>query len=124
MKCAIVILSDPKPASEEALGRLFNGLATAYEYKKAGDEVTIVFQGTGARWIEYVTKDSHPAHLLFEAVKENIAGVSAECARVFGATTCAEAASLPLIADNSVPGTDGVASLRQLRENGFDVLTF
>jgi len=34
MKAAIVVLSDPNANSEEALGRVFNGLATAYELKQ------------------------------------------------------------------------------------------
>ena len=42
MKVTIVILSDPKNGSEEALGRAFNGLAAAYDFKQAGDEVSIV----------------------------------------------------------------------------------
>ena len=41
MKAAIIVLSDPKPGSEEALGRLFNGLAAAYDFKSKGDDVTI-----------------------------------------------------------------------------------
>ncbi|MBT4897583.1 MAG: hypothetical protein HOI59_04805, partial [Nitrospina sp.] len=46
MKTAIVVLSDPKNESEESLGRVFNALATAYDYKNAGKEVSILFQGT------------------------------------------------------------------------------
>ena len=44
MKTAIIILSDPKSGSEESLGRLFNALATAYDYKQAGEDVIIQFQ--------------------------------------------------------------------------------
>ena len=41
MKAAIIILSDPKSGSEEALGRVFNALASAYDFKQQGDEVTV-----------------------------------------------------------------------------------
>ena len=34
MKSAIVILSDPKSGSEESLGRVFNALAAAYDFKQ------------------------------------------------------------------------------------------
>ena len=44
MKTAIVILSDPKNESEESLGRVFNGLASAYDFKNAGQDVSILFQ--------------------------------------------------------------------------------
>ena len=55
MKAAIVVLSDPNANSEEALGRVFNGLATAYELKQTGDEVTVVFQGAGTRWLKLLS---------------------------------------------------------------------
>ena len=44
MKTAIAIMSDPKNGSEESLGRVFNALAAAYDFKNAGQEVSI--QGT------------------------------------------------------------------------------
>jgi hypothetical protein len=31
MKAAIVVLADPKPGTEEAFGRVFNALSTAYD---------------------------------------------------------------------------------------------
>ena len=85
MKSAIVILSDPK-AGEDALGRVFNGLAAAYDFKQQGDDVTVLFQGAGTRWIGELTKSDHPVHELFDAVKDTVAGVSCGCAEVFGAT--------------------------------------
>jgi hypothetical protein len=33
-KAAIVVLADPKSGSEESLGRLFNALAAAYDFKR------------------------------------------------------------------------------------------
>src|SRR5215831_1394299 len=44
-KAAIIVMSDPKAGSEEALGRLFNALAAVYDFKQRGDEVTLLFQG-------------------------------------------------------------------------------
>jgi hypothetical protein len=49
MKAAIVVLADPKPGTEEAFGRVFNALSTAYDYKHKGDDVTILFNGPGTR---------------------------------------------------------------------------
>ena len=56
-KALILVLSDPKTGSEEALGRLFNALAAAYDFKQNGDDVTVLFNGTGTRWIQ-----DDPAH--------------------------------------------------------------
>ena len=47
---AIVVLSDPEGGGEEALGRLFNALAAAYDFRVAGDAVQVLFQGAGTRW--------------------------------------------------------------------------
>ena len=124
MKGAIVILSDPKPGSEEALGRLFNSLAAAYDFKQRGDEVTILFQGAGKRWIGEMNKGDHPAHALFTEVKDKVAGVSCGCADVFGATEDAEKSGFDLIKENPVPGTTGLPSLRNLAAEGYTVLTF
>ncbi len=124
MKATIVILSDPKNSSEEALGRVFNGLATAYDFKQAGDDVSVVFHGTGTRWIAELNQQQHPAHDLFEAVKDHVAGVSCGCADVFGASEDAEKSGFDLIKENPVPGTRGMASLRKFAVEGSTILTF
>lgn len=124
VKAAILVLSDPKSGSEEALGRVFNALSAAYDFKNRGEEVTILFNGAGTRWIGQLSKEDHPAHALFEAVKDKIAGVSCGCADVFGGADDAEQSGFDLIKDNPVPGTTGLPSLRNLVNQGFTVLTF
>jgi len=123
MKTAIVILSDPR-TGEEALGRAFNALAVALDYKRHGDEVKILFQGTGTRWIAELSKADNPLNGLFEAVKETIAGASPGCAAFFGATEEIERSAFDFIGDNEVPGTAGLPSLHRLASAGYDVLTF
>ena len=124
MKTAIIILSDPKNGSEEALGRLFNGLAAAYEFKQRGQEVSVLFQGAGTRWAGELVKKDHPAYALFTAVKDKVAGVSCGCADVFGAREGAEACGLDLITDNPIPQTSGIASLARLTAEGYTIITF
>ena len=124
MKTAIVVLSDPDTNSEEALGRVFNGLATAHELKQSGDEVTILFQGAGSRWPGMLSVPGHPVHDLFNLVKDRVAGASAACATVFGATQGLAASGVPLISENSVPGTLGLPSLRKFLIEGSPVLIF
>lgn len=124
MKAAIAILSDPKSGGEEALGRLFNGLAAAYDFKERGTEVAIYFQGTGTRWVGEVGKPEHPVHALYKAVEDKVAGVSCGCADVFGAREDAVKNGFDLITDNKVPGTSGLPSLAKLVEEGYTVYTF
>ncbi|MFQ5589511.1 MAG: DsrE family protein [Nitrospiria bacterium] len=123
-RVAIVVLSDPDSKSEEGLGRVFNALATAYDYKNAGDTVTILFQGAGTRWIGELQKEDNPVHALFEAVKDDIAGVSCGCADVFGGGEAAKKSGYDLVKDNAVPGTSGLPSLRRLVNEGYTVFTF
>lgn len=123
MKAAIIVLSDPK-SGEDALGRVFNGLAAAYDYKQQGDDVTVLFQGAGTRWIGELNKPNHPVHELFNAVKDTVAGVSCGCAEVFGATEEVEKSAFELIKDNDVPGTGGLPSLRTLASEGYTVMSF
>ncbi|MGB5199185.1 MAG: DsrE family protein [Sedimenticolaceae bacterium] len=124
MKQAIIVMSDPKNGSEEALGRVFNALAAAYDAKQAGDDVTLQFQGTGTRWAGELVKPGHPAHDLYKAVEDTVAGISCGCADVFGAAESVEASGLDLIRDNPIPGTSGLASLRRLAADGYSIVVF
>lgn len=124
MKTAIVVMSDPKSNTEEALGRLFNALAAAYDFKQGGDQVTLLFQGAGTRWAGEVVQADHPAHALYKAVEDTVAGVSCACAEVFQATEEAQRSGFDLIKGNAVPGTSGLPSLRALAAEGYQVMVF
>ena len=121
---AIVVLSDPLHGGEEALGRMFNALATAYDFKVANEDVSILFHGAATRWIGELSKADHPAHELFANVKDSVAGVSCGCADVFGGSDDAQRSGFDLIKDNPVPGTSGLPSLRALIAQGARVLIF
>jgi hypothetical protein len=123
-KAAVIVLSDPKTGSEESLGRLFNALAAVYDFKQHGADVQLLFQGAGTRWAGELVNPEHPAHELFQSVKDKVAGVSCGCADVFGARESAAACGLDLIVENAVPNTSGLPSLARLTEEGYAVLTF
>jgi hypothetical protein len=122
MKTAIVVMSDPKSGSEEALGRVFNVLAVASEGK--GDEVEVVFNGAGTRWPEELSKLTHPAHALYEAVREVVTGASGACAAVFGAAESLRSSGVPIVKDNPLAGTAGLLSLRRYLSEGWSVVVF
>ena len=124
MKTAIIILSDPESGGEEALGRVFNGLAVAWDCQQHGDPVTVLFQGAGTRWISELNKPEHPAHGLFDAVRESVAGASRGCAEVFGSSGEVEQSGVGFVQDNPVPGTAGLPSLRRLAADGYTVMSF
>lgn len=123
-KTAIVIYSDPKAGSEEALGRLFNAMFVAYELKEKKQDVALIFQGAGVRWASEVVKPDHPAHALYNAVSDTVVGVCRGCADVFGATDDVRGSGLDLIDEKAIPGTSGIIDLSKYLDNGYRVLTF
>jgi hypothetical protein len=122
-KAAVLILSDPS-GGDEALGRLVNALAAAYDFDQAGHTVRVQFQGAGTRWPEQLASPVHPAHKVYEAVRHTVAGASCACADVFGAADSVQASGLELIKDNPLPDTSGLASLRALVDDGYTILSF
>ena len=123
MKAVIVVLSDPN-GGEESLGRMFNALAVAYDLKQKGQEVEVLFQGTGTRWIGKIADPKHPVHTLYKAVEDKIAGASLACAAFFGATADVEKNGCDFVTGNAVPGTEGLPSLEQYAKRGYAVMTF
>lgn len=121
-KTTIIVLSDPN-GGDEALGRVFNAMAAAYDFKLHRRPVQLVFQGTGTRWAGLLANPDHPAHALYQAVEDVVAGASAGCATLFGARDDVEREGVALIASNAVPGTAGLPSLVQYVSDGL-VLTF
>lgn len=123
-KTAIIIYSDPKSGSEEALGRLFNGLFLAYELKEKDKDVAVVFQGAGTRWPAQLVRADHAGHALYEAVKDVVAGVCGGCADVFGATEDARKTGLKLDYEKAIPGSPGVLDLSSYLDEGYSLVTF
>jgi sulfur relay (sulfurtransferase) complex TusBCD TusD component (DsrE family) len=123
-KTAIVIFSDPRSGSEEALGRLFNALFVAYELKEKKQDVAVIFQGAGVRWASEVVKPNHPAHALYNAVKDTVVGACGGCADVFGASADLKAAGTKLIHEKLIPGTSGIIDLSKYLDDGYRLVTF
>jgi hypothetical protein len=118
----LIVLSDPANG-DEALGRVFNALATAQELDRQRAPVQLVFQGAGTRWPALLLDAEHPAHGLFKSVEHRVAGASWGCAAVFDAQHDIERLGVPLLADNAVPGTPGLASIAAYAAAG-PVITF
>jgi hypothetical protein len=123
VKAAIVVLSDPKSNCEETLGRVFNALTSAYEFKRNGDDVTIFFQDNGSGWTDELTKSEHPAHGIFEAVKDKVAAVTLGRATVETSARVAKH-EFRLIKDGGVLEKPGPPTLQSLLVQGYAILTF
>lgn len=123
-KTAILILSDPKSQSEEALGRLFNALFLAFELIEKQREVAIIFQGAGARWPAELVKTDHPAHALFAATRSAVTAICGGCADVFGATEDARKTGLKLDYAYALPGTSGLHDVSAYFDEGYSIVAF
>lgn len=116
-KVAIVVLADTN--THEGLGRFANALEAVKEFKDARDDVRLIFDGAGTKWLGEVSKPEHEAHGLYRAVKDKIAGACAYCAGAFGATEAVKACEVPLLGEY-----DGHPSFRKLVADGYQVITF
>ena len=124
MKTAIVVMSDPQSVSDEALGRIFNALALASECKQLGDDVAVVFSGTGTRWPAELARLSHPANGLYHSIRDVVQGASRGCAEVFGATESVMSSGVPIVNDHGLAGTAGLLSLRRYISEGWHTVVF
>ncbi|MBN2472654.1 MAG: DsrE family protein [Anaerolineae bacterium] len=116
-KVAIVILSDMESHSDTA--RVVNALHVAKEFKEAGDDVAIVFEGGGVVSAVTVADPDSSFHRPFALVQDKVAGLCRFCSRSFEVTDKAEALGLPFLADY-----EQHPSWRGLVEAGYQIITF
>jgi len=117
MKVAIVVLTDTE--THESLGRITNALSFAKELKEHEDEVRIVFDGAGAKWIPELEDENHKAHPMYKAVKDNVDGACKFCAKAFGVLEDIQQTDVNLLDDY-----DDHPSLRGYLSRGYQIVTF
>jgi hypothetical protein len=124
MKTAIIIIADPKFATEEATARVFNALALAEEGKRPGGSSGSYVYRHRCTVARGTRPARSPANALYENVRGVVKGVSCGCAAVFDATEAVEACGVPLIKENPIHGTPGLASVRRYFVEGWDTIVF
>lgn len=116
-RAGLIIFADTETHADRA--RMVNALLAAKEFREGGDDVKVIFDGAGTRWIPELANPQDPSHRLYEAVKGTISGACAFCAAAFGVREAVESASIPLLEEYSRH-----PSLRTLVADGFQVITF
>lgn len=116
-KIAIVVLADTESHSDH--GRVTNAFELAKEASEAGDEVVILFDGAGTRWVPEIAKEGTPMNKLFKAVEDKVAGACAFCSAAFGVKEEVKSTPVPLLSEY-----EGHPSLRRLIAEGYAVVTF
>ncbi|WP_236683068.1 DsrE family protein [Demequina globuliformis] len=114
-KIAVVIY---EPASGD-LSRVFRGLKVASEFKSAGDDVVVVFDGSGVESLGALSEADHKLHPLLESLRDNVHGACAYCANGHGVKDQIEAAGYALKGD-----ADGEVSIRNLVTDGRQILNY
>lgn len=116
-KAAIVVLADTD--TYEALGRIANALYAVKEFRDAGDEVQLIFDGAGVKWIGELAKPNHMYHELYQEVRDRISGVCEYCAEAFKVRDTIVEQQLHLANEN-----EGHPSFRRLLQDGYQPITF
>jgi hypothetical protein len=116
-KAAVVLLADTE--TKEGLGRMSNALTTVREFKEESQEVTLIFDGAGTKWIGELSDPDHKYNRHFESVKDDIQGACAYCARAFGVKDEVQESGVELLGD-----FEGHPSIANLVSQGYQVITF
>lgn len=116
IKIAIVVFSDTN--TMEAMGKVSNAFVLANEALDSGDELKIIFEGAGTKWIGELEKPDHMLHQMYLDMKPHITGVCDYCAKAFGVKTEIEKAGIHLLDEYK-----NHPSLRNLFVEGYQVIT-
>ncbi len=116
-KIAVVVLADIETHAE--MGRIANALELAKEAKEAGDEVRVVFDGAGTRWVPELADSEHPLNKPYAAIRDVVSEACAFCAAAFEVKEQVQQAGIPLLSEY-----EGHPSLRGAIADGFSVITF
>lgn len=115
-KAAVVLLADTD--SHADVGRLVNGLETAKEFAESGDDVELIFDGAGTKWIPELEDEDSKYHHLYQAV-QNDASVCDFCAGAFGVDDAVNETGVVRLDEN-----EGHPSIKSLVDDGYEVITF
>ena len=115
LKIAVVIY---EPIGSDA-SRVYRGLKTALEFKQAGDEVVVVFDGSGVESLAAISDPAHKMNPLAVALHDNISGACGFCVASHGVSEPITTAGSPLLTEYK-----GEASIRNLVVGGYQILSF
>lgn len=115
LKVAIFIY---EPIDGDA-SRVYRGLRAAVEFANAGDEVAVVFDGSGTEALAEIIKPNGRFHAQYLLLKDHIAGACKVCSKSHQVANQIADANIPLLDE-----FEGEASVRKYVAAGFTVLNF
>ena len=117
MKVAIFVLADI--GTQDGLGRVVNAMEAVKQFKEAGDDVKLYFDGAGTKWISELSKKDHIAHGLHNAIADKVVGACLFCATAFGAKDSVNQCKIDLVNEK-----DQHVDIRKLVSNGYTIMNF
>lgn len=115
LKIAVVIYESTNSGD----ARAYRGLKTAIEFAEAGDDVVVLFDGSGVETLAAISDPANPMHPLAEKLTANIIGACSFCAKAHKSADAIVAAGWPMLTENH-----GEASIRALVVEGRQILNF
>jgi len=116
-KVAVIVFADTETHADRA--RVVNALTTVQEFKEGGDDVRLLFDGAGTKWVATLASPEHRSHRLYQSVQDRITGACSFCAAAFGVKDAVQAAGVPLLDEYAHH-----PSIRSLVSDGCQVLIF
>ncbi len=107
-----------EPISGDA-SRVYRALRTAYEFISAGDEVAIVFDGSGTEALAEILRPGGSFHSQFLLVKNNIVGACKVCSKSHKVADPIAEAGIVLLDE-----FEGEASVRKYVASGYTILNY
>lgn len=107
-----------EPIDSDA-SRVYRGLRTAHEFISSGDEVSIIFDGSGTEALAEIVRPGGKFHSQYLLVKDNIAGACKVCSKSHQVAEPISAAGIELLDE-----FEGEASVRKYVSAGYTVLNY
>lgn len=101
------------------VSRAYRGLKTALEFVSAGDDVAVVFDGSGVETLAAISQPAHKWNKILAAIHDSVAGACAFCAVSHAVKDPIVAAGFALLDD-----FDGEVGVRKFVSEGYTILNF
>jgi predicted peroxiredoxin len=115
LKVAVVIFEN----EQNDFANAYRGLLTATEFMEAGDEVTVLYDGSGVDTLAAASASDHKLNPLVEKLRPVTRGACAFCVSAHGVEEPIKAGDWPLLTEYK-----NHASLRHILLEGYQVLSF
>ncbi len=115
LKVAVVIY---EPISGDG-SRVYRGLRTALELHEAGDDIVLLFDGSGVESLAAISDANNPMHPILEALSAHVQGACSFCSKSYKVADTIKEHGWTLLTDYK-----GEASVRKLLADGYQVINF